>query len=175
MTLEIFLLICYIAVLAWNAGADFSMLRFLYISSGIFIVAMLVTSFYVFTRKTKDTGKAAGVEINYVPAKGEYRDNLVEISGDAIVFQNYYFPAGTKRIKLSEVEYVEEKAATLRNGKWRLHGTGNFKTWFPADYDRPSRDKIFVMKVKGKWMTIGFTVENSKVVAELFRNQGLLR
>jgi hypothetical protein len=74
------------------------------------------------------------------------------------------------------VQYVKEKPPTLWNGKWRLHGTGDplFRIWFPADYDRPSRDKIFAMKVKNKWIRIGFTVENSLAVSELFKTKGLL-
>ena len=173
--LSTFLLTSYITVLAWNAGADFSMPRFLCISGGILIALTLMTTFYVLTRKSKIQGKALGTKVDYIPSAGEYKDSLIKICDDTIVFKNYYFPTGSKSIKLSQVEYVEEKAPTRRNGKSRLHGTGNFKTWFPADYDRPSRDKIFVMKVKGKWIRIGFTVENSYAVSELFRTRGLLQ
>ena len=105
----------------------------------------------------------------------EYKDSLIEISEDTIIFKNYYFPIGSKRIKLSQVEYIEEKQPTLSNGKWRLHGTGDFRTWFPADYGRPRRDKIFLMKVKNKRMRIGFTVKNSYTVSKLLRTKGLLQ
>ncbi len=173
--LSMFLLMSYIIVLAWNAGADFSVPRFMSIAASAFIVLMLAVTIYLCTRKTVVTEKTVNSKIDYIPSTGEYKDKLIEVSGDAIVFKNYYFPTGSKRIKLSQVEYIEEKQPTLSNGKWRLHGTGDFRTWFPADYARPSRDKIFVIKVKNKWMRIGFTAENSHIVSELLRTRGLLR
>ena len=175
--LSVFLLVIYFAVLVWNAGADFGMLTFSYISAGVMAALTLAIPFYIFTRKSEISAEAVEDKAGDVLSTDEYKDKLIEISDNTIVFKNYYFPAGSKSIKLSQVEYVEEKRLTLRNGKWRLHGTGDllFRIWFPADYDRPSRDKIFVMKVKGKWMQIGFTVENSYAVSELFRTKGLLQ
>ena len=104
-----------------------------------------------------------------------YEDSLVDIYNDTIVFKNYYL-CGDKSVKLSQVEYVQALPPTLRNGKWRFHGTGDllFRIWFPADYERNIRDKIFVMKIKGKWTRIGFTVENSYTVSEIFKSRGLL-
>jgi len=175
--LSVFLLTAYISVLAWNAGVVFSMPRFTWVSGGILIALMLAATFYIVARKSEVPEKITDAEIDYISAKGEYKDKLIEIFDDTIVFKNYYFPTGSKSIRLSQAECVEEKPPTLRNGKWRLHGTGDplFRIWFPADYDRPSRDKIFVMKVKGKWIRIGFTVENSYVVSELLKTKGLLR
>ena len=173
--LSIFLVTAYVSVLVWNVGVDFSMPRFACISGGILIALMLGATFYVVTKQSEVPEKTADAEIDPISAKGEYKDKLIEISSDTIIFKNYYFPTGSKSIQLSQVEYVEEKPPALRNGKWRLHGTGNFRTWFPADYDRPSRDKIFVMKVKSKWMRIGFTVEDSDAVSELLKTKGLLR
>lgn len=174
--LSIFLLTAYISVFVWNAGADFSMSKFATISGGILIALMLAATFYIVTRKSEVPRRIIDTEIDYNPTNGEYKDKLIEVFDDTIVFKNYYFPTGSKSIKLSQVEYVEEKPPTLRNGKWRLHGTGDplFRIWFPADYDRPSRDKIFAMKVKNKWIRIGFTVENSLAVSELFKTKGLL-
>ena len=173
----IFLLMSYIVVLAWNAGADFSVTKFM--SVGVLVMTVLTTAgpIYVLTRKTEISENATGPVIDYAPSTDEYRDKLIEISDDTIVFKNYYFPSGSKTIKLSQAEYVEAKEPTMRNGKYRLHGTGDllFRIWFPADYDRPGRDKIFVMKVRGKWIRIGFTVENSYIVSELFKTRGLLR
>ena len=173
--LSIFLLITHIAVLAWNAGADFSVPKFMSIALRVLVAFTLIVTVYVFTRKSRIHAKTLETKVDYVPSTGKYRDSLIEICADTIVFKNYYFPTGSKSIQLSQVEYVEEKPPTLRNGKWRLHGTCTFRTYFPADYDRPSRDKIFVMKVKRKWMRIGFTVEHSYAVSELFKTKGLLR
>jgi len=173
--LSIFLLTAYISILVWNAGADFSMPRFANTSGGILIALMLAATFCIVTRKSEVPEKITDTEIDYNPTKGEYKDKLIEVFDDTIVFKNYYFPTGSKSIKFSRVQYVEEKPSTLWNGKWRLHGTGDFSTWFPADYSRPSRDKIFVMIVKNKYMRIGFTAENSAAVSELFKSRGLLR
>jgi hypothetical protein len=172
--LSTFLLITYVAGLAWNAGADFSMPKFISTVAGVLTALTLIVIVYVLTRKSKNQEKTLEAKVDYVPSTGEYKDSLIEIRDDTIVFKNYYFPTGSKSVRLSQVEYVEEKPPTLRNGKWRLHGTGDFKTWFPADYDRPNRDKIFVMKVKGKWIRIGFTVENSYAISGLFKANGLL-
>ena len=173
----IFLLMSYIVVLAWNAGADFSVTKFMLAGVLVMTVLTIVGPIYVLTRKSETSENAAGSGTDYDTSTDEYRDKLIEISDDTIVFKNYYFPTGSKSIKLSQAEYVEAKEPTMRNGKYRLHGTGDllFRIWFPADYDRPGRDKIFVMKVRGKWMRIGFTVENSYIVSELFKTRGLLR
>jgi len=172
---SVFLLATYIAVLAWNTGADFNVSKFMFIAVGILTLLMLTVPFYIFTRKSKTPEKALEAKGDYDPSTGEYKDRLVEIRGDTMVFKDYYITSGSKSINLSQVEYVEEKEPTPWNGKYRLHGTGDFRTWFPADYDRADRDKIFVMKIKGKWSKIGFTVENSCAVSELFRTKGLLR
>jgi len=72
-----------------------------------------------------------------------------------------------------EVEYVQEKKHTLWNGRYLHHATNDFRTWFPNDFSLP--DKIFMIKIKGKWIKIKFIVENSCAVSELFRTKGLLR
>ncbi|MBI3876131.1 MAG: hypothetical protein HY300_09290 [Verrucomicrobia bacterium] len=55
--------------------------------------------------------------------------------------------------------------------------------WFPMDWHRPSRDKIFVAFLKGReerilfsfrLRSISFTVEDSKRVAQILRQKGLL-
>ena len=172
---SLFLLTAYIALLVWNAGVDFSMPRFMNISGIALIAASLGATIFIFLKKSKIPEKQTEEQAHCDPLKNEYRDSLVEIADNTIVFKNYYFPAGSKTIRLTDVDYVEEKKLTFWNGKWRLHGTGDFRTWFPADYARPSRDKIFTMKVKDKWMRIGFTVTDSKAVSQIFRNKGLIK
>lgn len=175
LLLTLFLLTVYAAVLAWNAGVDFSMPRFMTISGITLTVVLLGATFYIFIKKSKKPEKQIEEQPYFDPSKNVYRDNLVEIADDTIVFKNYYFPAGSKTIKLTDVEYVEEKELTIWTGKWRLHGTAFSRTWFPADYDRPSRDKIFVMKVKDKWMRIGFTAKDSNAVSQILRNKRLIK
>ena len=104
-----------------------------------------------------------------------YLDKLVEITDNSILFRWYYFPFGSKRVILSDIDHIVEKKPTLWSGKWRIHGTGDFKTWFPCDWKRPIRDRIFIISFHNKWKRIGFTVEDSETVAKIFKDKELLR
>jgi hypothetical protein len=105
-----------------------------------------------------------------------YRDNLISMTENEIVFDHYYFPTGKKKVvQLVDIECVTVKPPTIWNGKWRIHGTGNFKTWFPLDLKRPKRDRIFFAKLKGQWIDIGFTVERADQVEKLLKEKKLLK
>lgn len=105
-----------------------------------------------------------------------YHDRLISITEDNITFENYYFPTGKKKeVPLADIVRITVKKATIWNGKWRIHGTGNFKTWFPCDFGRPRRDRIFFAKLRSQWVEIGFTVENADEVERIFREKGLLK
>ncbi len=104
------------------------------------------------------------------PSKVLYSDKLVEITSDSILFHDYFFPAGNKRIKLADIKCVK----VINGGCWRLWGTGDFRTWAPADFDRPKRDKIFLVLLKNKWRRIMFTVEDSAAVIKILKEKGLL-
>lgn len=105
-----------------------------------------------------------------------YHDSLITITADEIVFADYYFPRHTpKTVRLADIASITVCQPTIWNGKWRLHGTGNIKTWFPADYDRPRRDAIFIANLKSQWINIGFTVEDSARVEAIFRQLGLIK
>ena len=104
-----------------------------------------------------------------------YSDKLVEMTTDTIAFRNYYFPFGAKCIDLSNVDSIEIKEPTLLNGKWRIHGSGDFKTWFPRDWKRPSRDKIFIMNLSNSHRRIGFTVEDSAKAISIFKDKYLIK
>ena len=99
-----------------------------------------------------------------------YSDKLIEISDNSILIRKYYFPFGSKRVNLADIESITTYKPTLLRGKYRYWGTGDLRTWYPPD-NRPKRDKIFIMKLKGKWWRIGFTVENSQTVLNLLRNK----
>ncbi len=104
-----------------------------------------------------------------------YSDRLVEISTDAIVLRNYYIPfGGSKRIPIDSIESIQVKEPTLLTGRWRLHGSGDFRVWFPLDLARPKRDKVFVVTITKKKMRAGFTVENSETVLRILREKGLV-
>ncbi len=55
-----------------------------------------------------------------------YSDKLVEITKDSILFRNYYFPFGSRRVAFSVVDKVVEKEPTGSTEKWRIHGTTDF-------------------------------------------------
>ena len=102
-----------------------------------------------------------------------YSDNLISITEESILFRQYYFPYGSKTIELSSIDYIEVLTPTLFSGKWRIHGTGDFRTWFPRDTKRPCRDRIFILHRDRKWFDIGFTAENSDAVQEAFKSVNL--
>mgnify|MGYP001258111815 CR=1 FL=1 len=104
-----------------------------------------------------------------------YQDSLITITANEIVFKHYYFPFGReKRVALADIVRVTVKPPTLLNGKWRLHGTGNFKTWFPRDTRRYQRDRIFFAELKDRWVHIGFTAEDGALVEKLLRARMLI-
>jgi hypothetical protein len=103
-----------------------------------------------------------------------YSDRLVEVTADSILFRCYSFPFGAKRVRFEEVAAVVPLRPTLWNGRWRLQGTGDFRTWFPLDWKRPRRDRIFLLHLKGRRRRIGFTVEDSAAVERILREKGLL-
>jgi hypothetical protein len=102
-----------------------------------------------------------------------YSDRLVRITGKYIFFKRYYFPFGSKCIELSKIDYVEVLNSSMLNGQWRIHGSGDFRTWFPHDANRPKRDRIFVLHLHKGWRRIGFTVENSDALIDIFNNRNV--
>jgi hypothetical protein len=104
-----------------------------------------------------------------------YRDRLIEITDQEVVFRRYYLPLGGDRhVPLSQIESVQIKPPSLWLGSWRIWGGGP-RTWFPLDWARPSRDAIFVAFLRGSVARVGFTVERCKEVAEVLRQRGLLQ
>ncbi len=104
-----------------------------------------------------------------------YSDKLVTISDTAISFSNYYFPIGGRKVvRFGEIEGIRVEKPTMWTGKWRLQGTGDFRTWFPMDGKRPERDRIFIVSLKDRWSRIGFTAENGARVEELLRSKGFI-
>jgi hypothetical protein len=104
-----------------------------------------------------------------------YHDNLMEISNEKIIFKAYYFPSmKPKDLFVSCIEKMEVKEPSLRTGKYRIQGTGDLRTWYALNESRHKRDKIFIIKIKNKWIRIGFTGENSKAIENFFKDKGLL-
>ena len=105
----------------------------------------------------------------------KYSDSLITITEEGILFRGYGVLGGDRLVSFSDIEEVVIKRPTFWNGKWRWHGTGDFKTWFPQDYDRQKRDIIFIAHVRKKWWRVGFTVEDSYEVASILQEKGLIR
>ena len=103
-----------------------------------------------------------------------YSDKLVEITDDSITFKNYYFPFGSKRVQFARIDRVELREPSLLSGKWRLWGTSHAPRWFPLDWKRPSKGKIFFVQLRDSTRRIGFTVEDSSQVQAILRHKGLL-
>ena len=74
-----------------------------------------------------------------------YSDKLVEITNDGMLFRNYRFPFGSKRIAFSEVDGIVAKEPTLSNGKWRIQGTSDFRTWFPRDLKKAACSQLILV------------------------------
>jgi serine/threonine protein kinase len=103
-----------------------------------------------------------------------YRDGLIEITDQEIVFRRYYFPfGGDRHVAWRQIESVQVRPPSIGFGSWRIWGGGP-RTWFPLDWGRPSRDAIFVAILRGGIMRIGFTVEDSTKVIEIFQERGYL-
>ena len=108
--------------------------------------------------------------------KSIYSDSLVSITENAITFRRYYYPSGkSKVVRLDDIESIVVGTPTIRNGKWRIHGTGSIKTWYPEDMNRPQRDRIFIAVLKSQWVNIGFTVENADQVEGFLRKKNLIK
>ncbi len=100
-----------------------------------------------------------------------YSDSLVRLSDRDITFHLYYFPWGAKTVSLDRIKAVTVLDCTLTTGKWRLWGTGNFLIWFPCDWRRFRRDKVFFLRQKNKRVLIGFTVENSLAFKDILASK----
>ncbi len=104
-----------------------------------------------------------------------YKDKLVEVSSDSILLKNYYFPFIGKRIQFTQIQSVKVETPTLLTGQWRIWGSGTLTIWFPLDIARPKRDKIFVVSLVSKRVRIGFTVENSDAMIQIFMQKNLIK
>lgn len=103
-----------------------------------------------------------------------YADRLITIRPEAITFRWYYF-WGSKTVPLDVIKSVESLEPTVLNGKWRIWGSSSPGGWMPLDWNRPSRDRIFLLHHKNKNFQIGFTAENSFLAENAFRQVGLLK
>ena len=105
----------------------------------------------------------------------KYKDSLITINDSYITFFNYGIFGGSKTVNLSEIEKIDVLEPNIWTGKYRYHGSGDFRTWFPADYARSKRDAIFIIHLKKRRLRIGFTVDNSREVIRILKGTRLIR
>ena len=100
-----------------------------------------------------------------------YSDNLIRIIEDALHIDGFLL--GSKCIPYSRIKTIKMFKPTIWNGKFRIAGTSDLRTWFPSDGLRSSRDVIFVVLMHGRWVRYGFTVEDSAAVKQIFQSMKL--
>jgi hypothetical protein len=103
-----------------------------------------------------------------------YKDPLVTITDDGIVVHHYGLLGDSKHVRWANVEHVKALQPTLWNGRWRLHGTASFTTWFASDWARPTRETIFHMKLRSQAVKVGFTVHDAGRVKQVLADRHVL-
>ena len=104
-----------------------------------------------------------------------YSDKLIEIRENATIFRNYYFPTlSNKTVMFHEIEKIILNKPSLKNGKFRYWGTGDFIHWFPLDNQRNKREVIYILFRQKKRIRIGFTVENSQKVTGFLKEKVII-
>ena len=84
--------------------------------------------------------------MHHRPAGGTgYQDPLIAIQDGTLVIRRYYFPTGTKRIRLAGITRVDEYAMTKATGRWRTWGSGDLVHWFNLDPGRRHKQQAFVV------------------------------
>jgi hypothetical protein len=91
-----------------------------------------------------------------------YADRLVQLTPEMIRIPWFYFPCGTKRIRLADIERVEILPNRLATGAYRMWGSGDLRTWFGLDGGRPSRKWIYIVHLRARWKRVGLTVEDDE-------------
>ena len=104
-----------------------------------------------------------------------YQDHLVSISGNSITFHHYGGPSfwSDRQVFFRDIVRIDVKKPTVLNGKWRIWGSSSLQTWFPMDWHRPSRDRIFHTMLRTPGLNVGFTVENSSRVISILKETGI--
>lgn len=89
-----------------------------------------------------------------------FHDEKLEIYKDCVIVKDYYAPGFDKKLRTSDIENVWVENLTFVGGKYRLWGTGTFRTWAPFHFGRATRDKALVIRRKsGLIKAIKITLE----------------
>ena len=77
-----------------------------------------------------------------------FQDKKLEIYKDWVIIKDYYAPRLDKKLRTSDIENVWIENLTFLGGKYRLWGTGTFRTWLPFHFGRDARNKVLVIRRK---------------------------
>lgn len=104
-----------------------------------------------------------------------YCDRFVEIYPDYMILNGFLLgPIGKKRIAFDSVSRIELICLDFWSGRYRVQGTGDFRTWFAHDIDRSSKGRAFLVHRVRKRLGIGFSAEDFDKVTAIFEAKGLL-
>ena len=175
MAMGLFLLYAYVLVLMYNVGAAIDIPKMLTYGGVVFVAFTIISLCFASVRGKSVVRDKTPHEPIIENNAATYSDKLIEITEQGILFRYYYFPFGNKYVQFEQIDFIGALEPTARNGLFRFHGTGDFRTWFPADYGRAGRDRIFLMHLKNKWRRIGFTAESSWTVKSILQQHSLLK
>jgi len=75
-----------------------------------------------------------------------YKDPLIECSETGVRIHRYY-PWGSKQIPYASIQSLERFKLSPVRGKYRIWGTGTFRTWANLDPSRPKKDIGFYLNL----------------------------
>jgi hypothetical protein len=102
-----------------------------------------------------------------------FQDKKLEIYKDLVIIKDCYAPRLDKKLWVSDIENVRVENLTFLSGKYRLWGTGTFRSWFPFHFGREARDKALVIKRKSgvlKAIKVTLDKEDPSKACELLIN-----
>ena len=84
--------------------------------------------------------------MQHQPAGGAtYQDSLIAIRDGTLVIRRYYFPTGTRRVRLATITGVEQHPMIKATGRWRTWGSGDLIHWLNLDPRRRHKQQAFII------------------------------
>ena len=102
-----------------------------------------------------------------------FQDKKLEIYQDLVIIKDCYAPGLDQKLCISDIENVWVEKLTFLRGKYRLGGTGTFRSWFPFHFGREARDNALVRKRKSgvlKAIKVTLDKEDPSKACELLIN-----
>lgn len=98
-----------------------------------------------------------------------YEDTFVRISTRDVTVKGYGLLGRDKTFALADIRKVEGRPLTFWTGKYRIVGTGDFRTWLGADSGRAKRNIMFVVHPVRGWWRAGYSAEHPDRVVDALR------